>query len=151
MKRFILASALVLALSTMANAQTRLAAFALNCDGKASGVASFTLFMEHNVFFQGQSCWPIGTPCPTALLNSPGCTNGKSNGSAWGLFPNIPDSAGNLVKATVAVKTDNAAGKKAYCDLTTTNGFLNGTCMTDTSNNGPIDAVHVLISIPNLP
>lgn len=132
MKRLIATLALGLALSVATNAQTsRLAAFALNCDGGAGGVASFTVYLEHNVVFFGNSCHP-----GTGLLGS---------------VPDIPDSYGNVVKLGVVLKTNNAVGKSNYCDFTSTNGFLNGTCLTNNANNGPIDAVHVLISIPNLP
>src|SRR5216684_2014980 len=112
-----------------AQAQTRLAAFALNCDGAVYARINFTVALTHTTYFFTNSCYG-GTGLRYPL-------------------PTIPDSAGNVVKLTVTVDTRNPSGAHNVCDFTAQNGFVNGTCMVDTRANGPIDAAHVLVSIPN--
>ena len=112
-------------------AQARTPAFGLQCDAQAHGVASFTVYLDHQVVFFGNSCLP-----GTGLL---------------GPVPNIPDSAGTVRKIVVAVKSYNATGQVAYCDFTSTNGFVSGTCPTYSGPHAPFDALHVLVTIPNIP
>ena len=127
MDGLLLAACLMMA--GQAHAQTRTATFEVRCDGQASGSANLSVILEHQVVFFDHDCLP-GTDSITALTM-------------------IPDSAGTVRKTTVTVTTTNQAGKANTCDLTASHGLVDGMCLTDSSPNGPIDAVHVTVHIPN--